>query len=67
MLFSSLSVLGLLLWLLLTMVCERPQCPAWRARNVYKLLNAILLLLLILVTYKALLWHAELRFLIQIC
>ena len=63
-----LSLLGVAFgWLGLTWWWDRPSLPAWQARNRYRLLSFGLLACLVAVTFKALLWHAELVWMIRAC
>ena len=46
---------------------DRPSIPAWRVRDTYRWAALVLLLLLLLVSYKALRYHEELIFILRSC
>lgn len=65
MIFSLL--LASLSFVLVVHVLDRPSIPAWQGKYAYRVLAFFLWMLLIGVTYKALLWHQELVFQIRAC
>ena len=57
--------LGLLAWVVLLCVLDRPTVPAYKARNAYRVLVGVLLLGLTMMTMKAVAYRAELRGLVR--
>jgi len=54
-------------WLLMHWWLDGPSIPAWEARNNFKVMNALLVFLLVLMAIKASAWRAELVALIPYC
>ena len=65
----------MMVWLLLASLAfvltvnllDKPSIPAWQGKYAYRVLAFGLWVLLIGVTYKALLWHQELVFQVRVC
>ena len=58
---------GVGVWLAFFWWVDRASHPLWQVRNGYRLLSALLMLLLLIVGGKALLWHQELVFTLLRC
>ena len=58
---------GIAAWLGVVYAVERPHIPAWQARNAYRTMGMVLLLILLTTTYKAIRYHDELVMQIRLC
>ena len=58
---------GCLVWVTMQCWLDGPGIPAWQARNNYRLMNAVLLFLLVLMAIKGHGWLTELVTLIPFC
>ena len=58
---------GILAWWLMQCWLDGPTILPWEARNNYKVMNGVLVLLLTLLAIKSSAWHAELTSLFPYC
>ena len=58
---------GFALWGMVFTQLDRPSIPAWQVRDTYRWAALVLLLLLLLVSYKALRYHEELVLILRSC
>ena len=58
---------GFVAWLVINWACAGPQMEAWQARNNFRMMNAVLIFLMVLLAVKAHGWHIELVTLIPRC
>lgn len=59
--------LGILAWCLVFTFLDRPSVSAYDSRDAYRILLMVMLLLLIVVSFKANAWHQELIYQIKLC